>query len=258
MKPDVLKSLLLPFLFLLAGFSSFSSDKPITIAISKSSSNYENWLVRADSLVNYLNLYPLSIDSAVKVLDRCHGLMITGGEDVHPAWYGKGSDTLRCTEMNLHRDSLDMALIARAMDKKMPIIGICRGEQILNVSQGGQLIIDIPQDFGTEIIHQCEDYLQCVHMVYVHPGTLLHQICGCDSAMVTTNHHQAVEVPAPALRGNAMSSDRLIEGIEWVNPVYQSFLLAVQWHPERMEPTNPLSGKLIAEFLRQCLRYRQR
>ena len=172
-----------------------------------------------------------------------------------PGIYGKEGDTARCGEIDFFRDTLEINLILYALERKLPIFGVCRGTQILNVVFGGELYIDLPQDFDTWVLHQCDDYLSCFHMVYVEPGSLLHSICKCDSAMVTTNHHQAISMLAPDLKANAFSSDGLMEGIELVNPDGESFLLAVQWHPERMEAENPLSGPLVRAFLEQCRKH---
>ena len=224
---------------------------PMKIGLSKASPNYVNWLKRADPSIQTIDLYKLTFSMAIQQLGVCSGLLLTGGEDVWPGRYGKASDTLRCTEMNPHRDSLEMALIEKALALKMPVVGVCRGNQILNVYLGGTLIIDIPKDYGKSTIHQCEDYLNCFHSVNVRKTTLLARISQCDSARVTTNHHQAVDRLSPLLISNATSDDKLIEGIEWKNPEGKSFLLGVQWHPERMDPTNPLSGQLVTEFIRQ-------
>ncbi len=228
-----------------------SRSAPLKIGISKTSPNYERWLKQSDSAVVLANLYNLRIDSAVIELSECDGLLLTGGEDVYPAWYGKESDTGRCTEMNRHRDSLDIALIAKALELKMPIFGVCRGHQILNVYLGGKLIIDIPADYPSAITHQCEDYLHCFHNIIVKQNTQISSISKCDSFSVTTNHHQAIDQLSPLLKANAHSNDNLIEGIEWQHPEGKSFLIGVQWHPERMEKTNSLSGPLADEFLGQ-------
>jgi len=228
---------------------------PAVIAISKASDNYINWLKRADSTVHVVNLYALPVDSALAVLDRSCGLLLTGGEDVFPGIYGDVADTARCGKIDLYRDTLEINLILRAIELKMPIFGVCRGEQILNVVFGGELFIDIPQDFDTSVLHQCDDYLTCFHMVYVEPVSLLHDLCGCDSALVTTNHHQAVKAPAPDLKADAFGPDGLIEGIELAEQEKQPFFLAVQWHPERMDEDNPLSGPLAKTFVLQCKHY---
>jgi putative glutamine amidotransferase len=159
--------------------------------------------------------------------------------------------------MNRHRDSLDMKLISKALELKMPMMGICRGHQILNVYLGGTLIVDIPSDVPAHITHQCEDYLHCHHMVAVEGGSLLIKICNIDSMLVTTNHHQAVERIAPVLASNAFSGDHVVEGFEWKDPTGKPFLLGVQWHPERMEKNNPLSGRLAETFIEKSSEYKQ-
>jgi putative glutamine amidotransferase len=214
-----------------------------------------NWLKRADSTIQPVNLYTLPVSEAVQQLGQCDGLLLTGGEDVYPGRYGKEFDTLRCTDMNPHRDSLDFALINKALELKMPVMGICRGHQILNVYLGGTLVVDIPEDIGARTIHQCDDYLRCFHPVNTGRSTLLAKISLCDSAQVATNHHQSVDRLSPMLISNASSEDKLTEGIEWLEPKGKSFLLGVQWHPERMEKSNPLSGLIADEFIRQSATY---
>jgi len=225
---------------------------PPRIAISKVSDNYINWLKRADSTVQYVNLYTLPFDSALNVLETCDGLLLTGGEDVFPGIYGSEEDTARCGTINFYRDTLEINLVYIALEMKMPIFGVCRGEQLLNVVFGGELFIDIPQDFDSAILHRCDDYLTCFHMVYVEQNSFLHTLCNCDSALVTTNHHQAVSMLGPDLAANAYAPDGLKEGVELADREGQPFILAVQWHPERMEAENPLSGPLAEAFLMSC------
>lgn len=242
-------------IYLLASIACARIIPSPVIAISKASANYINWLKRADSAVQYVNLYTLPFDSALSVLGSCNGLLLTGGEDIYPGIYGDASDTIRCDTINFYRDTLEINLIYKALEMRMPIFGICRGEQLFNVVLGGELLIDIPQDSGTKILHRCEDYLTCFHMVSVEHSSFLHTLCNCDSALVTTNHHQAVHVLAPDLKANSFGPDGLIEGVELAERDGQPFFLAVQWHPERMEADNPLSGPLAEAFLIQCKIY---
>jgi putative glutamine amidotransferase len=251
-KSHILISMVAGFLLL---NHAFCQPAYLKIGISKASPNYMNWLKRADSSIQTVNLYTLPLAEAVQQLGQCDGLLLTGGEDVYPGRYGKEYDTLRCTEMNPHRDSLDMALIEKAFALTMPVVGICRGHQILNVYLGGTLIIDIPKDVAHPEMHQCDDYLHCFHPVSISKSTLLARISHCESAQVTTNHHQAVDRLSPLLISNASSGDKLTEGIEWKNPEGKSFLIGVQWHPERMDITNPLSGPVAEEFIRQATTY---
>lgn len=244
---------------------SGSKEKPLTIAVSKASPNYVKWLKKGDSLVIIKNLYHLSPDVAIQKLRQCSGLLLTGGEDIQPDLYGKEDGITFCTETDPARDTLELALIRKALELKMPILGICRGEQILNVALGGTLIIDIPdyklqasgyrpQATGQEaqnIRHQTVDWLQCFHPVNILQNTLLFSIVKCDTGTVTSNHHQAVETPSPDLQIDAQASDGIVEGIEWKNPQGKSFLLGVQWHPERMDTASALSGKLLKQFIYQ-------
>jgi len=227
----------------------------LRIALSKSSPNYVQWLKKSDPDIQIINLYTLNKNVAIEVLGNCDGLLLTGGEDIYPGWYGRDTESSRCTDLNLRRDSLEIAVISKALELKMPVFGICRGHQLLNVYLGGKLIIDIPTDYGQSVTHMCRDYIHCFHEVYVQRNSTLYQLTGIDSASVTTNHHQAVDFLSPLLTVSARSADGLIEGIEWLNPEGKNFLMGVQWHPERMDKSNPLSGKLADKFVSECKTY---
>ena len=229
-----------------------TADSKLKIALSKSSPNYVQWLKRARPDLQIINLYTMNKNVASDVLENCDGLLLTGGEDVYPGWYGKAPQSSRCTGFNLRRDSLEMAAINKAIELGLPVFGICRGQQLLNVYLGGTLIIDIPTDYGQTVTHMCRDYLHCFHEVYVQRNSNLYRITEADSAEVTTNHHQAVDFLSPLLTIGARSSDGLIESIEWMHPEGKNFLMGVQWHPERMEKANLLSGKLAEKFLFEC------
>ena len=138
----------------------------------------------------------------------------------------------------------------------MPLVGICRGEQIINVSLGGSLYIDIPQDYDTIIKHRQKDWENCFHQVTIDKGSLLSKICGSSQGITNSNHHQAVKKIAPDLKASAFSTDGLIEAIEWKNPTDKNFLLAVQWHPERLDSVNAtLSLPIIKELIIQARVY---
>jgi len=239
-------------LILLLMLSCEMKESKLKIALSKSSPNYVQWLKRVNPDIQIINLYTLNKNVAIEALCNCDGLLLTGGEDVYPGWYGKETESSRCSDLNLHRDSLEMAVVSKAIEMKMPVLGICRGHQLLNVYLGGKLIIDIPTDYGQSVTHMCRDYLHCFHEVYVQRNSALYHFTGIDSAIVTTNHHQAVDILSPLLTVSARSADGLIEGIEWLNPEGKSFLIGVQWHPERMDQSNPLSGRLAGKFIMEC------
>lgn len=261
---DMIKKILWLFIlsaWLLAGCREEHSEEPLRVAISKAKpekyyGNYSKWLKHADSTIVCLDMYHTTLDSALMMLDQCSGLLISGGADVFPGLYGRAGDTIGCGAIDHKRDSLEIALIGIALEKGLPILGICRGEQILNVYFGGSLIIDIPSDFDTTVLHRCEDYRNCYHDVSVTEGSLLHNITRALSGSVTSNHHQAADLVAPELQVTAIAPDGLFEALEYKDRENKNFMLGVQWHPERMDPNNPLSGPVAKRFLEECHVYR--
>jgi putative glutamine amidotransferase len=242
-------------IILLLILSCGSRESKLRIAFSKSSPNYVQWLKKTNPEIQVINLYNLNTNVAVEILNNCDGLLLTGGEDVYPGWYGKVTEAGRCSGFNMHRDTLEMAVLSRAIELHMPVFGICRGSQLINVYLGGKLIIDLPTDYGQSVVHMCRDYLHCFHQVFVQRNSMLYQVSEVDSGIVTTNHHQAVDFLSPLLSVSARSADGVIEGLEWLNQDGKNFLLGVQWHPERMEQGNPLSGKLAEKFISECKLY---
>jgi putative glutamine amidotransferase len=227
---------------------------PSRIAVSKKGTEkgfayYQKWLKNADSTVILLDMYSLGLDSAMIVFESCDGLLLTGGTDVYPGIYGKEADTARCEQPDFKRDSLELWLIGRAIEKGIPVLGVCRGHQILNVYAGGTLVIDIPSDIGLDVKHREETGFDCFHVVRVLPGSLLHQITGVDSGMVNSAHHQAVEIHGENLESFAFSEDGLVESVGYRTQSNSHFLLGVQWHPERLDFSNPFSGKIAERFL---------
>jgi len=231
-------------------------DYSIKIAISKASPDksytaYTNWIHSADSNLVTINMYEFTIDSALTLLEGCSGLLLTGGEDVFPGNYGKINDTARCGEFDLKRDSLELALINKALELNIPILGICRGQQIINVALGGSLIIDIPSDYDTNVIHRIPDSYKCFHDVSLENGTKLVWATNEMTGSVNSCHHQAIDLLADGLKVSARAIDGIIEAIEWDEMSDQSFLMGVQWHPEQMDLDNPLSKSVLEYFMMQ-------
>lgn len=241
---------------IISGCKTASVDKPLRIALSSGSKNYINWIHRGDSLAEIIDMREMQIDSALIILTTCDGIIFTGGEDVEPLYYGKEYDSARC-ETNPGRDSLELALINESIRIKIPVFGVCRGQQILNVALGGTLIVDIPADHPGNVIHQCEDYTRCFHSVNIVKGSEFYKIVQADTGKVTTNHHQAIEKAAPGIRIVAWSADSIAEAVEWADPAGKSFLMAVQWHPERMDSKSPLSMPLMNAFLKAIVENRE-
>jgi putative glutamine amidotransferase len=233
---------------MLFGCKTTLTQKPLRIALSSGSENYIKWVHHGDTTAEIIDMKGIQVDSALKLLSTCDGIVFTGGEDVVPSYYGKSFDSIRC-ESNPGRDSLEFALIEEAIKLKIPVLGVCRGQQILNVALGGTLIVDIPSDHPGKVIHRCEDYIGCVHSVKIVKNSRLQFLSKADTGTVTTNHHQAIEKPAPGIRITAWSADSIPEAMEWADPEKKSFFMAVQWHPERMDTKNPLSMPLMNAFL---------
>lgn len=222
------------------------------IAFSKISgtprySLYTKWLESYQSFVPF-DCSQVSIDVAIAELSTSNGLVLTGGEDIHPSRFGKEYEISRC-EIDENRDSLEFALIEKAMEFKLPILAICRGLQLANVYFGGSLIIDIPQDVPNSFEHRRMNDTDSIHTISVEPGSLLKKISGTFDGFINSAHHQAIDVVAETLMVSAKSEDGIIESIEFKDYSNAPFFLGVQWHPERMEYSSPFSGKIAEHFL---------
>lgn len=242
---------------------SVPTEEVLTIALSKgypvdSYQNYYHWIASGDSTVQVIEMYNRSLEEALTELENCEALILSGGADVYPGEYGKEMDTARCGQFDFKRDTLEFALIKKALDLGIPIFGICRGEQILNVAMGGSLIIDIPTDHDTIVKHRIKEWKKCFHDVIVEPGTKLSWASNIISGKVSSNHHQSIDQLADAFKFSARATDGIIEAIEWKDAEGKSFLLAVQWHPERMRKDNPLSWNLLELLLHEAHRFQEK
>jgi putative glutamine amidotransferase len=173
----------------------------------------------------------LDPEAACAALDGVHGLVLTGGEDVEPSRYG-ATPHPKLGETDRARDAVELALIAGAERRRLPVLAICRGIQILNVALGGTLYQDLASERPGPVDHADA---RSRHRMRVDSGTLLHRTLGAGTgagdASVNSRHHQAIRDVAPALRANAWAEDGVIEGAERKDPG-APWTLAVQWHPE--------------------------
>lgn len=228
----------------------------LRIGVSKTFSTYEAWLRKADPSVIIVNMYGQNIDSAVSLLATCSGLLLTGGEDVNPARYGQENELSKCEEIDNYRDSLEFALIKKALSLKMPVFGICRGEQILNVALGGTLFTDIPTDVGTTVIHRSSSGTPgCPHIVNIDKKSVLFSLTGITRDTVNSYHHQAIDRIAPGFRVTALSDNGVAEALERESPDGKPLIMAVQWHPEKATQKPELSKPLGDNYLRHVREY---
>ncbi len=189
--------------------------------------NYFAVLRRAGALPVAL---PHEADDADDYLARIDGLVITGGAfDVDPALFGDAERHATVVTRD-RRTGFELAAARAAHARDMPLLGICGGQQLLNVALGGTLIQHIPDAVPGALAHeQPNPRDEPGHSVRITPGTLLHRIVGADELAVNSAHHQAVREVAPGLVVDALAPDGVIEGIE--DPG-RRFCLGVEWHPE--------------------------
>lgn len=241
-------------------FLNSCSDSPeIKIAISRGSGSqgyeqYEKWINQHYPDAECIDMYNLSLNEATKTLEKCSGLILSGGPDVHPEKFGKGFDTLRCS-IDGWRDTLEFALIEKAKKLKLPVLGICRGLQILNVAYGGSLIVDIPEDVENNIIHQDTTSNEVFHSISIEENCYIYEISGLKEGVVNSNHHQAIDRLANKFKATSFTEDGIIESIEFKDYKNKHFLLAVQWHPERLEKTKKLSTPIAESFINAAKEY---
>jgi putative glutamine amidotransferase len=207
--------------------------------------NYTHWLANIDPDVRFGLLD--DVEDPLNELEECDALLLPGGADVDPERFGKGDERDVCT-INAQRDKLEFAVIQRAIELEMPIFGICRGLQIMNVALGGSLITDLPT-IGHEQHHKI-DGKDRVHLVTLEPGSHLARVIGQTEGETNSAHHQCADVVAPRFRVTARSADGIVEGMEWNDPEGKPYLLLVQWHPERMDDQeSPFTKNLALDFL---------
>ena len=214
--------------------------------------NYEKWIHRIDRNVEMVKLsYHLKNAGLIRELD---GLLLTGGGDVHPGLYGKSDQIDRTEEVNESRDAFEFDVIEQALDCDMPVMGICRGLQVMNVYLGGSLEIDLPSAGFRN--HVFRDGIEYRHALSPRPESLLSTLTGPGPHKVNSVHHQAVDGLGKGLMVGSTSDDGVVESLEWILKDRMPFLLLVQWHPERMADfDNPCSGRLGEQFLKEVFLY---
>lgn len=214
--------------------------------------NYWNWITEED-MQDDLELVLLSFEkNNTEDIYQCHGFILTGGVDVHPDFYrGKPIYNNSPDIFQPERDAFEEKIYQYSQEKKLPVLGICRGMQLINVLEGGKLIQDL--DNGNER-HKKEESDKEHHIV-AEDGTLLYKIANSPKGYVNSAHHQAID---PNAIGNNLivnahddDNEKIIEGLEFKNKSGKGFMLCVQWHPERMtnKKENPFSENIKQQFL---------
>ena len=190
-------------------------------------------------------------ESPRRVLAELDGVLLTGGGDVDPVFYGEDRHPLT-DHAEPGRDEFELDLARRAMADGVPLLAICRGAQVLNVAAGGTLVQDIPSALDTGLSHSVsQPKNHDCHAITIEPGTALSRMLGTGaeaacSCRVNSRHHQSVGRPGEGLVVAARAADGVVEAIERPDA---TFCIGVQWHPEnfwRSGEFNPLFGEFVA------------
>ena len=202
-----------------------------------------------------LILATLEPGKAEDYLNMLNGLLLSGGGDVDPCYFGE-EPLPGCGEITPQRDAVEMKLVSLAIQRDMPVLAVCRGIQVLNIACGGDIYQDLARRNGDCLQHwqKARDY-HPTHDVGLVPETLLdHIFCGTKSIRVNSFHHQAIRRPGAGIQITASSSDGIIEAVEMKD---RSFILGVQWHPEALSLSGRKGGQeLFDAFLQAASRYR--
>ena len=188
-------------------------------------------------------------DSWQDILKLVKGLVLSGGVDVDPYYFDE-EPLLGCGQVTPERDKMEILLIKTALAKKLPILAICRGVQVLNIACGGDIYQDLTLKSGRQLEHmQQAPRSYPFHSISIREGTLLGRILGQKNKLrVNSFHHQAVKNPGNGLQVSAVAEDGVIEAIE---STLHPFVLGVQWHAEALDAENrPAGGEIFEAFVR--------
>jgi putative glutamine amidotransferase len=203
--------------------------------------NYVEAVQRAGAMALVVPPDPALVDDPAEVLDRLDGLMLAGGADIDPSTYGadREAETVHTVP---GRDAVEVALAREALARDLPLLGICRGMQLLNVACGGTLYQHLPDRFGHhEHLRVRGSFDGADHDVRLAAGSLAARATGTQRHATKSHHHQGVDRVGDGLVVSGRAADGLPEALEQPG---RSFVLGVQWHPEA-DPASPVIGALV-------------
>jgi putative glutamine amidotransferase len=210
---------------------------------------YYQTIVRSGGLPVIVPFF-LEQEDVAQLCGIADGLLLTGGPDVDPDYYGE-QPIRGLGRITPERDRVELMLAKEFVSKGKPVFAICRGIQLLNVALGGSLYQDINSQLDPLQHSQKAPRSHLSHRVNAESGTLLSRIAGTDTFKVNSFHHQALKDVAPGLRVAARAEDGIIEAVE---SEAHPFVLGVQWHPEDTAATDGVSSRLFAAFVDACRR----
>ena len=183
-----------------------------------------------------------------QLVEQADGVFLTGGDDIDPAFYG-AEKRPECGAVCTERDRFEDALIKEALRQDKPILGVCRGAQMMNASLGGTLYQDLKAETRTEVDHtNYAKFAGGAHTIEVDENSILYRIMGQREMETNSLHHQGIRTLAPRLRAVAWTPDRLVEAVEVIG---QTYAVCYQWHPEMMTDSEQYN-KLFADFIAAC------
>lgn len=214
--------------------------------------NYPKWIKGNDNNIEIVELHweKHDKDEVWDLVEDCDGIVLTGGVDIHPRFYENGRTDFPNGDgkFNEERDEFEMHVFETAMNFKLPVLAICRGLQLVNVALGGDLIQDL-EEAGKKNHRRMND-VDDAHSISVSENSLLKEVIGSTSANINGAHHQAIGKLSDELMATAFSEDGVIEAVEWKDKTDEPWLLAVQWHPERMKQDEVCSKNIREAFLK--------
>jgi len=184
------------------------------------------------------------------LLPRLDGILFPGGLDIHPSRYGEEPHPM-LGDITLELDEMELTMVHWALDEDIPVIGICRGIQLLNVALGGTLYQDLPSQYPGSLRHMNIDLprSQVVHKVHVEAGSRMEKVLGTREFMANSLHHQSVKDPGKGVRVSGWTEDGVAELLE--APDFR-FVMAMQCHPEEIYLQEPVCARFFAAFVKAC------
>ncbi len=222
----------------------------ITIGITDTEARYPNyplWIKGDDDSIEIIQLTPENFED----IKKCDGIVLSGGIDTHPRFYNnqRTDYPVAPDKFREERDEFELEVFEYAK-VKLPVLGICRGMQLVNVALKGDLIQDLEEN--KQLDHRRRNDADGIHEITAVKDSLLYQITQTEKGIVNSAHHQAIGVLADELMINSYSPDGVPEGAEWKNKIGKPFFLCIQWHPERLaqiQKDNPFTKNIRTSFL---------
>lgn len=223
----------------------------LTIGITDTEARYENyplWIKGNDTFVEVIRLTAEN----KHLLPNCDGVVLSGGVDTHPSFYNNQriDYPLAPAKFNTARDNFELSVFEYTQKKNVPVLGVCRGMQLINIALGGDMIQDI-EEMGKSN-HRRTESGDTIHEITINKETQLFAITGIEKGIINSAHHQALGKIAESLIITGYSPDGIAESAERKQVEGCAFLLCVQWHPERLaqeQPENPFTKNIRIAFL---------